>query len=257
MIRNAAILLFFAMAVAHTGRLMGVPQPADTGQRLPAGAFMRNDTLFFLDDEHVESDGFRTILKVYVETDRNSKAFRRFCGVAAPDSEYNRSAFEANLRHLRKKVPEALKRHDLHGCPTMWLPLCSVGGRYYFDGLNPYPISITDSLFVHQYMDGPWPARIDGFELSEPGHYRFLTTSLNGERNEIDLCMIDTLRRIAVLRELHGSDATFRLLAASEPVDRFDLLVWECNDLPNGDEIPVDTIDFDRLLAPYQLKTSE
>jgi len=215
------------------------------------------DTLFLLDYEQVDADGFRTVRKAYVETDRTSAAFHRLLELADPQSKINRRDFEKNLRALRRKGSAMLRHHDLCGCLTVWLPLCRARGNYYFDDLHPYPLCITDSLVVLQTMDSPWPGRLAAFERPAPNHYRFRVLFPGREAEQestFDLYVVDPERRIAVLQE--DGAAYFRLFAAAESIGRFDLLAWELTELTTGHEV-METIDFEALLRPFRLKNNE
>ncbi|MDE5622902.1 MAG: hypothetical protein K2I59_07995 [Alistipes sp.] len=243
---------------AHAPTAAAVPAPAGTPsangdadrgttREVP---FLRNDTLFFYDYSHRDTaSGFLDFCRVFVDKNRLSANYSRIQELAAPDSERNRRDFEELTAALRTEYPGAIRRHDLRGCPGTWLQLASVDGEYYLDELYMYPITITDSLFVEQMQDGPWPSLLDTFECPAPGHYRFRTRGLRGEKRSFDLYLTDTLRRVAVLAEHEGEATRYQLLAAGEFPPQFDLLVWESSELSTGDEVRRDAPDFEAMIA--------
>lgn len=223
---------------------------ADRGTTVREVPFLRNDTLFFYDYSRRDTvNGFLDFCRVFVDKNRLSANYSRIQQLAAPDSEQNRRDFEALTAALRAEYPDAIRRHDLRGCPGTWLQLAPVDGEYYLDELRMYPITITDSLFVEQTQDGPWPSLLDTFESPAPGHYRFSTRGLRSTLRSYDLYLTDTLRRIAVLAEHEGDATRYQLLAAGEFPPQFDLLVWESSEMPTGDEVRRDPIDFEALTA--------
>lgn len=241
----------------NTSRASAVPALSTTDSLSPKngttprkGPFMRNDTLFFYDFSHRDAtNGFTDYCRVFVDKNPLSGNYSRMDRLASPDSEQNRQDLAALAAALRNKYPGQMRRHDLKGCPATWLQLVSLDGEYYLDELNMYPITITDSLFVEQTQDGPWPSLLDAFERPGAGHYRFQTRGLRGERRSFDLLVTDTLRKVAVLVEHDGETTRYQLLAAKETPPQFDLLVWESAELPTSNEIRRDTIDFGKLIA--------
>lgn len=215
--------------------------------------FLRNDTLFFCDRQET-IDGFTMTIKVFVDSDRTSENRLRLRNISSLDSGRNRRELADNIAYLRKRHPGAFPRHELRDMPVTWLPLRSVQGELYIDELNFYPVHLTDSLLIEECQDGPWPSVYTHFEQSEAGRIHFRTGSADaysaeGDRT-FDFRLIDTLRKIAILAE-HGGHAEtrYRLLVADTAADRFDLLVWECSELPYGDEVPCDTLDYSEIMA--------
>lgn len=247
---------------AETGFATGSDAPAGTSPRgaetaatsansrsttAPAAPFLRDDTLFFCDYSRCDSaDGFRYRCRVFVDKDRRSANYARIRTATALDVEPNRRDFETLTAALRDKYTGQMRRHDRQGCPEAWQRLASVAGTCYLDGRTVYPIRITDSLFVEQMQDGPWPSLIESFEAPAPGHWRFRVRTLHGEVRRFDLYLADNLRGVAVLEERDGTER-YRLLAAGEVSPHFDLLVWENSEMPSGNEVPYDPVDFEAL----------
>lgn len=216
----------------------------------PEIPFERGDTLFFCDYSHCDSaTGFRDFCRVYVDRNRLSANYGSMRDAASLDSERNRRDFGELAAALQEKYPGEIRRFDLHGCPGVWQQLASVAGGYYIDDRTPYPVWITDSLFVEQTQEGPWPSLIESFEKPADGRYTFRTRTLQGEERRFDLCIVDTLRGVGVLVEHESAQERYRLLAAGAASPHFDLLVWESAEMPSGYEIHYDDIDFEALTA--------
>lgn len=256
-----SVIIGFAVAAAGNTLLpdsavsalpCAVASAANPAPGAPAdGPFLRNDTLFFCDRTE-KADGFTVTTKVYVDPDPRSENRRRMREAASLMSVRNRRDLANNVRYLRRKHPGEFTRRDLQGLPAAWLPLVSVKGELYIDGgVESYPLYLTDSLFIEQSQDGPWPSIYTRFERPEAGRLQFRTNSPyppEGDR-AWDFYLIDPEQGIAVLAEHVGSQTRYRLLAAEERTGNFGLLVWECTELPAGDEVPRDTLDFRRMIA--------
>jgi len=218
-----------------------------TAEGLP---FLRNDTLFYCDRRETV-DGCTMTFKVFVDCDRTSPNRLRLHDIASLRTREAREELADNLRNLRRKHPGAFPRHKLRQFSATWLPLRSVGGRLYIDELNFYPMRLTDSLCIEQGQDGPWASVYTHVEQPGAMHLRFRTNSAyppEGDRS-FDLYLIDTLRGIAVLAEHSGrAETRYRLLVAERKADRFDLLVWECSEMPDGDEAPWDALDYPKII---------
>lgn len=239
-----------AAAIPALADTLPADDGADRGTIMREVPFLRNDTLFFYDYSHRDTtNGFLDFCRVFVDKNRLSANYSRIQQLAAPDSEQNRRDFEELTVALRAEYPSAIRRHDLRGCPGTWLQLALVDGEYYLDELHMYPIAITDSLFVEQTQEGPWPSLLETFERPAPDHYRFRTRGLRGEERSFDLYLTDTIRQVAVLAEHEGDATRYQLLTAGEFPPPFDLLVWESSEMPTGDEIRRDTLDFEALIA--------
>ena len=231
----------------HVCRAASEEQRAGTARDVP---FVRNDTLFFCDYSRRDSTtGLRDYCRVFVDKNRLSANYERMRAAASLDSERNRRDFGELAAALREKYPGAIRRFDRRGCPEAWQRLASVEGEYYIDERMAYPIRITDSLFVEQMQDGPWPSLIESFGNPAHGHYTFRTRTLHGETRRFDLFVIDTQRSVGVLVEHSGAEKQYTLLAAGEVSPHFDLLVWESAEMPSGNEIPYDDIDFEALTS--------
>lgn len=233
----------------------GAPRRDGGGTTAGKIPFERNDTLFFCDCSRQDSaTGFRDYCRVFVDGNRSSANYDRLRRAASLDTESNRRDFEELAAALNARFPGRIRRFDLRGCPEVWQRLVSVAGEYYLDGLNRYPVRITDSLFVEQMQDGPWPSLLEAFEEPEPGHYRFRVRTLHDETRRFDLYLADSPRPIALLVEHDDAAERYRLLAAGEASSHFDLLVWESAEMPSGNEIPYDAVDFEALMTGKQRK---
>lgn len=227
---------------------------AAPAERLP---FLRNDTLFYCDRRETV-DGFTMTFKVFVDRDLQSPNRLRLHDIASLRSPEAREELADNLRNLRRKHPGALARHELRQFSATWLPLRSVGGRLYIDELNFYPLRLTDTLCIEQGQDGPWASVYTHVEQPAATHLRFRTNSAyppEGDRS-FDLYLIDSLRGIAVLAEQsEQSETCYRLLVAEREAARFDLLVWECSEMPDGSEAPGDALDYPKIIRTGSLPT--
>lgn len=226
------------------------PESAD---HAPADSvpFLRRDTLFFRDRTET-ADGFTVTTKVYVDPDPRSETRRRLLRNASPET-IDRADLAEKLRNLRRKHPGRFSRRNPGSLSATWLPLISVKGTLYIDGLG-YPVNLTDSLFIEQTQDGLWPSIYTRFEAPEAGHLRFGTNSSYPPETDRawDFYLIDPQRRIAVLAEHIDPDRTrYRLLADAVRESDFDLLAWDCTELPHGGEVPRDTLDFVRLIGKH------
>lgn len=247
----------FAFGSAHNRQALAA---ADTADRPPAAAvpdsvpYMRNDTLFFYDRLTVVAAGDTLRGKVFVDADRSSANRRRLQRITSLSSDENSRDYARIVQSLRMKHPGPFQHRDRQGLPGTWLPLVSVRGRLYIDYLNFYPVHLTDSLFVEHSQDGPWPSVYTRFETPEAGHIRFASNSSYPPEKErsFDFYLLDSLRGIALLAEhLPDSRTHYRLLATEENSANFDLLVWEFTEIPDGDEVARDTLDYRRMIAKH------
>lgn len=154
-------------------------------------------------------------------------------------------SFERSKKGILSRFPDTLK-----GVPHGWTPVRSLQGDYYVDGLNPYPVWVSDSLFIRQTTDGPVPALIESAERIGPAHYRLRTKLLYDSFERVDIYLVDTVRTIAVFTFANDEKGTrYRALYAPFEtglgMDRVDYYSLE---LPE-DEVEWDDIDFDALIS--------
>lgn len=219
--------------------------------------YLRNDTTFlcYRVGEHSGTQGYT---KAYIVRDHGSEPYRelhRIASLGRLDVEglfepgetdlWSARELREQLRTLRESHPGPLPVHDLDGCPQTWIPLATLRGKHYVDRLDCYPLWITDSLYIQQFMDGPLPARIRSFEHPAPAHYRLriVGPSYPEPGWQVDIHLIDPVRKIAVIVFRDHDTRYGTLYGALEEIDQFDLVDWLVTDRPCGDEIPWDEID--------------
>lgn len=246
--------LFTASSLLSVGSIHPSPETARNGS-FPHYGGRGGDTLcLYRNSYRVGEEELHC--RVYVERNRKSEEYRRILAGAAFDEEDRRDlAYWLEVR--RRNTPEPLARHDRRGCPEVWLPLVRVSGTYYLDGgVYNYPCRITDSLVVRQMMDGPWPQVIETFEEPERGHYRIFTSAIgSGEREQLDIYLLKSNGvRLALFVRKQEKASSAELFVPSEEALRFDLLVWDFPEMPMGDEVTYDEIDYRKLIenAKYE-----
>lgn len=213
------------------------------------GPFVENDTTFLykLTWDQEDSKGH---IRAFVVRDRLSESYRRLYAETSPDSldEWHANAIHCRLERMRKEQPEPFRHYDLQDCPTTWIPLQTLRGKHYVDMLTSYPLWLTDSLCIRQNMDGPHAARIEEFERCSKHHYRLKTSYSGTEQQQIDIHIIDPVRKIAVI--VFRNDVEYALLCgARERIDQFDLVEWAFTEYPSGAEIPWDEVDYKSLIS--------
>lgn len=232
--------------------------------------YIRNDTTF-LCYRVGEQSGLPEYTKAYIVRDHGSEPYRELHRIAslsrfeleglnesAETDLWNARELREQLRTLRERYPGPLPVHDLDGCPQTWIPLATLRGKHYVDLLDCYPLWITDSLYIQQFMDGPLPARIRSFEHPAPAHYRLriVHPSYPEPGWQVDIHLIDPVRKIAVIVFRNHDTRHGRLYGALEEIDPFDMVDWDVTDMPFGDEIPWDKIDCLSLI-PEEARTVE
>ena len=145
------------------------------------GPFVENDTTFLYQSSVYDPEHDRTShCRAYIEMNRESESYRLLASCTTPGyNDWNRDSFAQYLELLKEQHPEPLPVYSLQECPRAWIPICSYRGKYYVDMLYWYPIWITESLFVRQMMDGPFPSIIDASSASTP------RTTASGQRRVI------------------------------------------------------------------------
>lgn len=215
--------------------------------------FVEGDTLYYHKRSYTEN-GFEEHCNVYVERNRGAECFRR---LLSDDRFCRGQELEERLAELREKMPLPFRRHDRMGCPEAWLPLVQVGGERYLDGgAYNYPLRITDSLVEEVMMDGSRFTVIESFEKPAPGHYRIVSLDfLDRKRRRFDLYRLDSVRGASALVVHRDSELLYRkLMVPRECAERYDLLEWDCTELPYGNEVAYDDLDFDKLIENADCK---
>lgn len=223
------------------------------------GPFVENDTTFLYQSSAYDSRyDYTSYCRVFIERNRQSPSYRLLDSCSTPTyDEWNRAAFAQSLLSLKERHPEPLPVHSLGECPRVWIPVSSFRSVYYVDMLDWYPVWICDSLFVRQMMDGPYASLIEAFERVDPTHYRFRTTAGYRDVQQVDLFIVDSVRKTAVFA--FGNDGRneplyYGLYAPLETAREMDLVEWECSELPDGDEVDWDKPDFEELIAQRRLR---
>ena len=210
--------------------------------------FVENDTTFLYKKTHQEGK-YTTNTKIYIDKKEwNSEAYRRWLSYTSLDS-LTLASLSKRLEPLKKKYPESLAKHSLHGCPQTWIPLCSFQGKLYlYDGNNQ--LQFNDPLFITNSMEIT-PYLIRSFNQVSPTHYRGQLCSEYGNLpfdGSLDLYMIDAKRKVAIIRE-GGKYKEYALYVAKETAHLFDMINWRCDEEPEGDEIEFDKINYPKLIA--------
>ena len=213
------------------------------------GPFVENDTTFlFVHEYPLGSDTNR--YKVFIRKGPQPNDIPNFASLS-PQNETQWKDFTDMLHMLKKRHPGPLLRHTaLEGLPHSWTPVRSFQGNYYVNGFNPYPVWISDSLFVRQTMDGPWPSRISAAERIAPMHYRLRTTAGYDGIDQVDIYLVDSVRRTAVFA-FSNDRKTEQFQSLYVPFETgigMDMVDFYSLELPD-DEVEWDEIDFGALIS--------
>jgi len=153
---------------------------------------------------------------------------------------------------LKKRRPGPLAHHAaLAGLPHSWTPVRSFRESYYVNCFNPYPVWISDSLFVRQTMDGPRPSRISAAERIAPTHYRLRTTAGDDGIDRVDIYLVDTVCRMAVFA-FSNDRKTERFQSLYVPFEtglEIDMIDFHSLELPDESEVEWDETDFEALIS--------
>lgn len=218
------------------------------GSRKRWGPFVENDTTFlFVHEYPLGSDTNR--YKVFIRKGPQPDSSPNFTDLS-PRNATQWKDFTAQLRTIKKRHPEPLRRHSaLKEVSGGWTPVRIFRGNCYVDCFNPYPVWISDSLFIRESMDGPSPSPIDTAQRIAPTHYRLRTTGRDGN-DRVDIHIVDTVRTIAVFT-FGNEENPLRAQSLYVPfetgraMDRIDFYSLE---LPE-DEVEWDDIDFEALIS--------
>ena len=153
---------------------------------------------------------------------------------------------------LKKRRPGPLAHYAaLAGLPHSWTPVRSFRESYYVNCFNPYPVWISDSLFVRQTMDGPRPSRISAAERIAPTHYRLRTTAGDAGIDRVDIYLVDTVCRMAVFA-FSNDRKTERFQSLYVPFEtglEMDMIDFHSLELPDESEVEWDETDFEALIS--------
>lgn len=246
----------FAASLLFTGA--GVRRPAVAAENGPfrQDSAEQEDTLYLYRHTY-RANGHTEHCRIYVERDRNSESWRRLMAGTSLGEWDRQEDMEGWLSLYRKRHPGPLARHDRKGCPEVWLPLVRVGGTYYLDGgVYNYPCRITDSLVVWKTMDGAFPEVIESYEEPERGHYRiFISSTASDDKSQLDVYLLrEREKRFAVFARKERGEVGMQLFVPCDEASEFDLLVWDFTELPMGNEVIYDRIDYRKLIedAKYE-----
>lgn len=214
------------------------------------GPFEENDTTFLFVHEYlIGSDTNR--YKVFIRKGPQPNDIPNFASLS-PQNESAWKDFTDQLHTLRKRHPGSLTHHAaLTGLSHSWTPVRSLRGSYYVNGFNPYPVWISDSLFVRQTIDGQRPSRISTAERIAPTHYRLRTTAGDGGGELVDIYLVDTACRMAVFA--FSNDRKTELLQSLyvpfETGLEMDKIDFHSLELPDESEVEWDETDFGALIS--------
>lgn len=219
------------------------------GSRKRWGPFVENDTTFLFIHEY-PLGGDTNRFKIFIRKGPQPANIPNFSDLSPQNAPLWRD-FTAQLRTIKKTHPEPLPRHSaLEGVPHGWTPVRIFRGKCYVDGFNPYPVWISDSLFIRETMDGPYPSLIDTVRRIAPTHYRLATTTRFGGIDRVDIRIVDTVRKIAVFTFTNdeNSQKTETLYVPFETGLAMDMVDYYSLELPE-DEVEWDDIDFEALVS--------
>lgn len=219
------------------------------GSRKRWGPFVENDTTFLFVHEY-PLGGDTNRFKVFIRKGPQPADIPNFSDLS-PQNAPQWKDFTDQLRSIKKTHPEPLSRHALlEGLPRSWTPVRIFRGKCYVDGFNPYPVRISDSLFVRETMDGPYPSLIDTVRRIAPTHYRLATTTRFDGIDRVDIRIVDTVRKIAVFTFTNdeNSQKTETLYVPFETGREMDMVDFYSLELPE-DEVEWDEIDFEALVS--------
>ena len=211
---------------------------------------MENDTTFlFVHEYFIGSDTNR--YKVFIRKGPQPNDIPNFASLS-PQNESAWKDFTDLLHTLKKRRPGPLAHHAaLAGLPHSWTPVRSFRGSYYVNCFNPYPVWISDSLFVRQTMDGPRPSRISAAERIAPTHYRLRTTAGDDGIDRVDIYLVDTVCRMAVFA-FSNDRKTERFQSLYVPFEtglEMDMIDFHSLELPDESEVEWDETDFEALIS--------
>lgn len=235
-------------AAAGEGTGPALPRIGEDGSSKRWGPFTENDTTFLFVEEYPLGDDTNRY-KVFIRKGPQPATDPNFA-LLSPQNESDWRDFTYQLNQLRKSRPEPLPRHAaLDELPRNWTPVRSFRGEYYVDGFNPYPVWISDSLFVRQFMDGPLPSVIEAAEQRSPTHYRLRTTAGYSGIDRVDIHIVDTVRKIAVFTfgDAEKTECFHLLYAPIETALGMNMVDFYSLELPE-DEVEWDEVDYGALI---------
>lgn len=219
------------------------------GSRKRWGPFVENDTTFLFVHEY-PLGGDTNRFKVFIRKGPQPADIPNFSDLSPQNAPLWKD-FTDQLRTIKKTHPEPLLRHaSLEGAPSSWTPVRIFRGKCYVDGFNPYPLWISDSLFIRATMDGPYPSLIDAAQRIDPTHFRLRTASRFDGIDRVDIRIVDTVRKIAVFTFTNdeNSQKIETLYIPFETGREMNMVDFDSLELPE-DEVAWDEIDFEALIS--------
>lgn len=213
------------------------------------GPFVENDTTFLFVHEY-PLGGDTNRFKVFIRKGPQPADIPNFSDLSPQNAPLWKD-FTDQLRTIKKTHPEPLLRHaSLEGAPSSWTPVRIFRGKCYVDGFNPYPLWISDSLFIRATMDGPYPSLIDAAQRIDPTHFRLRTASRFDGIDRVDIRIVDTVRKIAVFTFTNdeNSQKIETLYIPFETGREMNMVDFDSLELPE-DEVAWDEIDFEALIS--------
>lgn len=183
-----------------------------------------NDTIFL----------FRTLSPdyyhaVYVDTNRNSKAYQKLTNFAF--DSYYQEAFENNAHFIKEKYPDGYKIHNRTNLPQKWLPIEKYKDRYYLyepsDGGNIGRLIINDTSFVDWGMEGPFPLPFRSIQRMNKRQYLIsLEDPFSETLENIRVTILDSKTKLSLFETIDSNGKVrYELYIPIEYANRFDVVV--------------------------------
>ena len=206
------------------------------------GPFVENDTTFVYkyDDSY----------KAYIETNHQSTHYQRILHPIM--NEYDIKTYEDGMKTIKEIFPQSLPKFPIGDLPRQWIPIRSFKGKYYLTSESCFQETFTDSILIRVDMEGPRPQNFLSFKKLSPHHYYYQIKDYayrDGKVEEIHLYMIDPKRQIIVIQSGSGY---CNMLISKEKAPLLDMICWISEDMPDDSDIDFDTIDFQKLIAPFK-----
>ncbi len=208
----------------------------------------KDDSTVLYKMSYLDDYGLRHYQKVYIERqDWHSSNYERMLTYPSFETfdEDDWRGYNEWFSQLKKKFPEPLPKVSLDDCPQAWIPLCCYKGKYYIHELKArYPFWLNDSLHIERNMDGAYPSKINSFEKLSKTHYHAQLESID-YCEDFDLYWVDLAKKVAVVH--YGN--RYSLHVARETAHLFDMIAWDFQEMPDGDEVEMDSVDFEKLIG--------
>jgi len=142
--------------------------------------------------EHVENSTYQAFYICEFENFPKVKYLKNF-----DFREHEMRTYNSMLHHVGKKKFSRIQKKDNHGLRRNWLPVYRYDDKYYTyapsDWGNCGKRIITDSTFVHWYMDGPYPSLIQDIEKISEKIYKLKLGYIGLNKSSIVMLTISEL----------------------------------------------------------------